>query len=79
MASITLGLVLVIGFYGEATLVNILFNSRCVTEVIMVWMLGWWFGNREAHAGRKVMVHRLLGGLCMLAAIVLALSGQGQD
>jgi drug/metabolite transporter (DMT)-like permease len=73
MASITMGLVLVIGLYGKATLVNILFNSRCVTEVIVVWAAGRWFANREAGAGRKVMVHRLSGGLCMLAAIVLAL------
>lgn len=77
MASITIGLVLAIGFYGKATLVNILFNSRCVTGVLAVWVVGRWFGNGEAGSGRNAMVHRLLGGLCMLAAIVLVFWKRG--
>lgn len=73
MALITLGLVLVISLWGQATLVNILFNSRCLTSVVVIWLAGRWFGNREAKAGRRAMLHRLAGSACMLAAVVLAL------
>lgn len=74
MALITLGLVLVIGATGNATQVNLLFNSRCVWGVLFVWLTGKWFGNREAKkSGRGIMTHRLEGAGLMMAAIVLAL------
>ncbi|MDB5106169.1 MAG: EamA-like transporter family protein [Fibrobacteres bacterium] len=76
MAVITLALVLTIGIYGKATLVNILFNSRCVSSVAFVWLAGRWFGNREAKSGRRAMGHRLLGAGFMMAAIALAMSGK---
>jgi drug/metabolite transporter (DMT)-like permease len=75
MALITFALVLVIGLYGKATLVNILFNSRCVWSVVFVWLLGSWFANKEAKTGgRRAMAHRLLGAGFMMAAIGLALT-----
>lgn len=74
MALITFALVLVIGVYGKATLVNILFNSRCVWSVVFVWLAGSWFANKEAQSGgRRAMAHRLLGAGFMMAAIGLAL------
>lgn len=76
MALITLALVAAIGAFGNATQVNILFNSRCVWSVAFVWLAGKWFGNREAEAGRGSMVRRLGGAGLMMAAIVLALTGE---
>jgi drug/metabolite transporter (DMT)-like permease len=73
MAVITLALVLTIGLFGKATLVNICFNSRCVWSVVFVWLSGKWFGNREAKSGRRAMAHRLAGAAFMMAAIILAL------
>lgn len=71
---ITLALVAVIGAFGKATLVNILFNSRCVWSVVFIWCAGRWFGNREAKAGRHAMGRRLAGATMMMAAILLALA-----
>jgi drug/metabolite transporter (DMT)-like permease len=75
LALITLALVATIGAFGNATQVNILFNSRCVWSVIFIWLTGSWFGNSEADEGRGFMVRRLTGAGTMMAAIVLALSG----
>jgi drug/metabolite transporter (DMT)-like permease len=74
LAFITLGLALIIGQSGQAALVNLIFNSRCVASVIFVWIAGKWFGNREAEAGgRRTMARRLEGAALMLGALGLAL------
>ncbi len=73
MAFITLGLALTIGGYGQAALVNLVFNSRCVASVIFVWLAGKKFGDREADSGRSVMARRLEGAALMLGALGLAL------
>jgi drug/metabolite transporter (DMT)-like permease len=78
LALITLALVATIGSFGNATQVNILFNSRTVWSVIFIWLMGAWFGNREADEGRGAMIHRLMGSALMMAAIILALSGGRQ-
>jgi drug/metabolite transporter (DMT)-like permease len=73
MALITIGLTLAIGSSGQAAMVNLLFNSRCVSGVVFVWAAGRWFGNREAESGRRVMARRLEGAALMLGALGLAL------
>lgn len=73
MALITLGLALVIGESGQAAMVNLIFNSRCVASVIFVWAAGKRFGNRESDSGRRVMARRLEGAALMLGALGLAL------
>jgi hypothetical protein len=73
LALITLALVATIGAYGNATQANILFNSRTVWSVIFIWLMGSWFGNREADEGRGSMAHRLMGSAPMMTAIVPAL------
>jgi drug/metabolite transporter (DMT)-like permease len=73
MAGITIGLTLAIGGSGQAALVNLLFNSRCVAGVVFVWAAGRWFGNREAESGRRIMARRLEGAALMLGALGLAL------
>lgn len=68
----SLGLTGVIGYYGQATLVNIVFSSRGLWNFLLVWYLGHWFANREREAGGRVMAGRLLGAALMFAAIVIA-------
>jgi drug/metabolite transporter (DMT)-like permease len=74
MAAITAALVLAIGVTGQAALVNLIFNSRCVAGVVFVWAAGRWFGNREAEfSGRRAMARRLEGAALMLGALGLAM------
>ena len=54
-----------------ATTTNVLYNSRGVWSVILVWTVGHWFGNVESAHGRSVMLRRLAGSALLLAAIAL--------
>lgn len=57
--------------YIGATTTNVLYNSRGVWSVVLVWTIGHWFGNTERSHGRAVMVRRLCGSALLLAAIAL--------
>jgi drug/metabolite transporter (DMT)-like permease len=54
-----------------ATTTNVLYNSRGLWSVVLVWTIGHWFGNIERTQGRAVMLRRLGGSLLLLAAIFL--------
>ncbi len=58
--------------YGSATLTNVLYNSRGIWSVVLVWAVGHWFANRENQVGRGIMARRLAGALLLLSAIVVA-------
>jgi drug/metabolite transporter (DMT)-like permease len=73
LAIVNLGLIFVIGSSGNATLVNLLFNSRCLWSILFIWMLGRWFGNHEADSGKRVMTHRLGGAALMMTALLIAM------
>jgi drug/metabolite transporter (DMT)-like permease len=52
---------------------NLLYSSRGLWSVLLVWFLGPFFGNQERENGSKVMWQRLLGSGLLLAAIALVL------
>jgi drug/metabolite transporter (DMT)-like permease len=52
---------------------NLLYSSRGVWSVILVWKAGSLFGNTENEMGRSVMLRRLAGAALMLLAIALVL------
>ena len=54
-----------------ATTTNVLYTSRGIGSVVLVWSVGHWFGNAERTQGRAVMLRRLAGSALLLAAIVL--------
>ncbi|MEO0793708.1 MAG: DMT family transporter [Verrucomicrobiota bacterium] len=68
-----LGIGSAIGFWGDATAVNIIYASRGLWGVVLVLMIGHWFGNRESEAGRGVMVRRFIGAFMLVVAIVMVL------
>jgi drug/metabolite transporter (DMT)-like permease len=57
--------------FGSATVTNILYNSRGMWSVLLVWSIGHWFANLERTHGNSVMLRRLAGSALLLAAIVL--------
>jgi drug/metabolite transporter (DMT)-like permease len=57
--------------YIGATVTNVLYNSRGMWSVVLVWTVGHWFGNVERAHGPAIMLRRLLGSLLLLAAIGL--------
>lgn len=61
------------GVFGDATAVNIVFSSRGLMSVVLVWLVGHWFTSSEQHLGRKVLARRLAGASLLIAAIALTL------
>lgn len=67
-------LYLTLSYFGKATAVNILYSSRGIWSVALVWAFGAWIGNTESHeAGKGIMLRRLIGATLMLGAIFLVL------
>jgi drug/metabolite transporter (DMT)-like permease len=52
---------------------NLLYSSRGVWSVLLVWKAGRFFGNTENEIGQGGMLRRLVGAALMLAAIALVL------
>lgn len=69
------GMVLAISLAHEVTRTNILYNTRGIWSVTLVWVVGHWFGNVERSAGPAVMARRLLGAAILLGAVFLARRG----
>ncbi len=57
--------------FGSATTTNIIYNSRGIWSVLLVWSVGHWFANLERTQGTPVMLRRLAGSVLLLAAIGL--------
>ena len=57
--------------FGKATSANIVYSSRGLLSVLLVWLVGHWFANSEQGLGPRIMRWRLAGALLMLSAIVL--------
>lgn len=62
-----------LAYFGKATAANVIYSSRGLVSVLLVWTVGHWFANTEQGLGAKVLRWRLLGALLMLAAIVLVM------
>ncbi|WP_438480896.1 EamA/RhaT family transporter [Oleiharenicola lentus] len=67
------GIVLAIVLVGSATAVNILYSLRGLLSVVLVWMVGHWFGNEEGKLSGTLLKLRMVGATLMLAAILLVL------
>jgi len=69
------GMAYTLGNYGSAPAVNVVYSTRGLWSILLVWVAGSWFGNRESAAGTGVMVRRLAGALLLLLAVGLVLAG----
>lgn len=67
------GIVLVLGIWGGATAVNIVYSARGLVSVVLVWAIGHWFTSDEQQLDPRVLRRRLAGAALMLAAIALVL------
>lgn len=78
MGSLLLGtqsiiFVSLIALHGQATAANVIYASRGLLSVAMVWLVGHWFANQEQHLGARVLRWRMFGAAMMLTAIVLVI------
>jgi drug/metabolite transporter (DMT)-like permease len=70
------GMGIALSYFGNATATNIVFSSRGIWSVLIVWRLGAFFGNTEREAGARTMVARLAGSTLLFAAIALVIIKQ---
>lgn len=69
-----LGMAFAIATYGHATKTNIAYNSRGLWTIVLIWVIGHWFGNTERNRGAGIMLVRLAGASLLVAAIFIASS-----
>jgi drug/metabolite transporter (DMT)-like permease len=62
-----------VAYFRNATAANVVYSSRGLWSVALVWFVGHWFGNRERQLGGALFRWRLIGAALMLAAIALVL------
>lgn len=70
-----LGLLYSLSTYGQATAINILYSTRGIWGIVLVWFVGHWFGNKEKHVGGPVILRRLIGASLLMMAIIIVLTG----
>jgi len=68
------GMAYSIATFHEVTVTNILYNTRGIWSVVLVWVVGHWFGNVEREHGTRVMLRRLIGAALLLSAVFLSVS-----
>lgn len=62
-----------LAFFNDPTGVNILYSTRGLWSIVLVWAIGSWFANHERHsAGRSTMLWRLGGTLLITGGVVIA-------
>lgn len=76
MAGQSLILIWSIGHFRDAAGLNVVYGSRGVWSVLVVWLLGEWLGARERITGTRMVTLRLTGAVIITAAIVLAFLGK---
>jgi hypothetical protein len=57
--------------FGSAAKTNVIYNTRGVWSVLLVWAFGHWVGNTERAHGGAVFARRLTGAVLLLGAIAL--------
>lgn len=64
---------LALGRYGHAPEVNVIYSTRAIFSIGIVWLFGRHIGNIEHTASRTVLFRRMAGATILLAAIILIL------
>lgn len=57
---------------GDATGINVVYASRGFWAIVLVWIVGHWFANRERHDAGKFYIWRVVGSVMLTVAVMLA-------
>lgn len=67
----SMGIALAIGLYKDAAGTNVVYASRGLWSVVVVWVIGHWFANVEKHQGSNALIGRIIGAILILSAVIL--------
>jgi len=62
---------LIIGLFGKATIINILYSTRGLWIIVIIWSIGHWFGSHEKHLSKQILIRRMIGAALMFLGIAL--------
>jgi uncharacterized membrane protein len=71
LAMQSVSLAALLGVVGMATEMNILYSTRGLWSLVLVWSVGKWLGNHEADLGPAILTRRLIGAMLLLLSVVL--------
>ncbi|MDB6071015.1 MAG: hypothetical protein JWL81_2186, partial [Verrucomicrobiales bacterium] len=75
----TLAMALCIAGFNDPTGINVVYGTRGLWSLGLVWFVGSrWFGNEERADSKGSMGLRLVGSLLILAAVSVAVAAQGR-
>lgn len=57
--------------WGRAAANNVVYSSRGLWTIVLVWLVGHWVSSREQSHGSRILAWRLIGATLMLSAIGL--------
>jgi len=60
--------------WGQAASANVVYSSRGLWSVLLVWLVGGWLRIPEQQLGSRALAWRLAGAVLMMSAIVLVLA-----
>lgn len=60
-----------LAYWGRAAANNVVYSSRGLWTILLVWLVGHWVGSREQAHGARILAWRLIGATLMLSAIGL--------
>ena len=62
-----------IGRYGHAPEINVLYSSRALWSIVLVWGVGRFIGSREHKTSLTILLRRLAGAIILIAAAALVI------
>lgn len=74
MAAQSVMFVSTVARWGNAPGANVLYSSRGLWTVVLVWLFGHWVKSREQDLARPVLVARFTGAAFMMCAILLVVA-----
>lgn len=63
-----------LGVYQHATAFNVLYGSRGLWSIVLIWLLGSMVRNTELNQGKRIVIQRVSGAVLLLIAVALVLS-----
>ncbi|HCC21029.1 MAG TPA: hypothetical protein DEP88_07250, partial [Verrucomicrobiales bacterium] len=63
------------GHFKHATSFNVIYGSRGLWSILLIWSIGHMVGNSELQGGRNVLIRRVIGATLLLVAVFIILTG----
>lgn len=70
-----IGIVCAVAYWGQAAAANVVYSSRGLWSLVLVWLVGGFLGASDQGLTNRVFVVRMVGALVLIAAIAVLAQG----